>query len=189
MLGHAVKTASLFNLQPIAPWPAGAGPISGRPQMTLDHTLQAGQWMGIGSGDFRPTTQVWVTYQSYVQEDESQPELVRVRHKSPWVRKSAAPRYNFAAAFDVPRQMCLRHVIKVDLVEKHNFGEDMIGTGHCDVSMLRQGAEHQTDLTVWLTRPDSGGADASEDGRVCLVHLRVHLIFTLDTEEERWGFY
>jgi hypothetical protein len=189
MLGHAVKTASLFNLQPIAPWPAGAGPISGRPQMAFDHTLHAGQWMGINSGDFRPTTQVWVTYQSYVQRDGTEPELVRVRHKSPWVRKSAAPRFNFAAAFDVPRQMCLRHVIKVDLVEKHNFGEDVIGTGQCDVSMLQQGAEHETVFTVCLTRPDSGGAGTGDDGHVCRLQLRMHLIYSLDTEEERWGFH
>jgi hypothetical protein len=189
MLGHAVKTASIFNLQPVAPWPAGAGPISGRPQMALDNTMQAGQWMGMGSGDFRPTTQVWVTYQSDVQRVGGEPELVRVRQKSPWVRKNASPRFNFAAAFDVPRQMCLRHVIKVDLVEKHNFGEDVIGTGQCDVSMLQQGAEHEKILTVCLTRPDSAGAGVADDGHVCLVQLRVHLVYSLDTEEERWEFH
>ena len=195
MLGHAVKTASILSLQPMAAWGGGIGPgaAAARP-VSLDHmALQAGPW----AGDFRPTTQVWVTFQSLVDPGGPEAEWLSVRVKSPWVRRTASPYYGFCETVMVPQHPCTRHVIRLELVEKHNFGEDVVAAGWCDVSGLAASARPET-VTVAMMRGDGAAATSlgfeSEVGQgnaseeVCKLELEVRWWIQLESEDDAWGF-
>jgi hypothetical protein len=172
MLGHAVKTASLLSMQPVAAW-AGAGAASLR-QAGMDHVaMQAGS----RPGEFRPTTQVCFRLECAGPE-ESACGWQSARHKSAWVRNSAAPRFDVQRSVSLPAQRWARQELRVELLEKHNFGEDVIGAASLDVAAVPCSGRPQL-ASVWMTRPEGGEGD---DGVVCLLQLEVRAWYQLDPD-------
>ena len=97
----------------------------------------------------------------------------------------------------VPQHPCTRHVIRLELVEKHNFGEDVVAAGWCDVSGLAASARPET-VTVAMMRGDGAAATSlgfeSEVGQgnaseeVCKLELEVRWWIQLESEDDAWGF-
>ena len=102
------------------------------------------------------------------------------RHKSAWARNSTSPRYDVRRTLRLPRQQCSRQELKLELVEKHNFGEDLIAAGTLDVSRLPCSAR-PVSVGVAMSRPDGGGGD---DGHVCSLELELCAWYQLDEDED-----
>jgi hypothetical protein len=171
MLGHAVKTGSLFNFHP----PTVLGLASVGHNLALHHAEMIQQPWTVQS-DFRPTTQVRITYQCAVLEGGSEAWSVSSKHKSPWIKKNSSPNFDFATSFDIPDRPFSGHMVKLELMEKHNFGEDVIGMGSCDVSSLVEGFHNETGIKVTLSRQES----SQEDDPICSLQVKVYFAYDLD---------
>ena len=175
LLGHAVKTASILSVQPVAAWAgAGGGPVraSGLDRVALQ--------TGSRAGEFRPTTQVCFRLECSGGPDGPAGVWQSARHKSAWARNSTSPRYDVRRTLRLPRQQCSRQELKLELVEKHNFGEDLIAAGTLDVSRLPCSAR-PVSVGVAMSRPDGGGGD---DGHVCSLELELCAWYQLDEDED-----